>query len=761
MISLDTECTGLDFKHGAKPYLVTTCDEDGSQTFWEWDVDPLTREPQYTQEDIDDIVDMVSLPRSYDAPDGIVLQNAKFDVQALASLKESFGRLWRWENTWDTLIAGHLLASNQPHDLTSMALIYTGVNVQPYEDAIQEATKAARRLCQRKDSPYSDWAIARIGRPDMPSAKGKVWKADMWLPRAIAKAEGYLTGECRVVNKRKDPFDVYIGRGSIWGNPFIIGKHGSRKEVTQKYRKRLRNNQELLGRLHHLDGKTLGCFCKPLACHGDVLVEEVAKLRHPWWDVCSIYANSDSAITLALFKAQEKLLKERGHWGLYLERLKLPPILYKMQHQGITLNRKRTEYRYATFKSTADQCKEVCLSIAEGELEDLPATGVSNALRGVVFEKLGLVPNKQTKTGNSSMDKSVLEHWLATLPKRSKAYTFIRNLQMYRKRKTAMSYIESYRKFWLFVDGEYRVYPSLNPTGTDTLRLSSQNPNSQQISKQEEVNLRYCFGPATGREWWSLDYENLELRLAAYQAGEQEMIRLFERPEEAPYFGSYHLLVCDVLHPKRFAVCLKEGKSFKDKYKATWYQWVKNGNFAVQYGALEWSGTADRAYHVGGAQAKVASRFRKIKALNQRWVDHAEKWGFVETMPDSVLGKGYPLLVGRTSWGKLRETTPFNYNIQGTACWVMQCAMIACQEYLDQLNAKPKSKGYYMAMNVHDELVFDFPSAFSSGKKPVNRNLAFVKRLQKLMADAGDRVGVPTPVSIEYHVNNWSEGVVV
>ncbi len=76
-----------------------------------------------------------------------------------------------------------------------------------------------------------------------------------------------------VVNKRTHPYDVYIGRGSIWGNPFVIGKDGSRDEVIEKYRSYLKAKPELLSRIYELDGKVLGCYCKPAACHGDVLVE--------------------------------------------------------------------------------------------------------------------------------------------------------------------------------------------------------------------------------------------------------------------------------------------------------------------------------------------------------------------------------------------------------------------------------------------------------------------------------------------------------
>lgn len=65
---------------------------------------------------------------------------------------------------------------------------------------------------------------------------------------------------------------VYIGRPSKWGNPFIVGKDGTREEVIQKFAKYLLNDPELPNHLHELKGKNLGCYCAPLACHGDILL---------------------------------------------------------------------------------------------------------------------------------------------------------------------------------------------------------------------------------------------------------------------------------------------------------------------------------------------------------------------------------------------------------------------------------------------------------------------------------------------------------
>ena len=91
----------------------------------------------------------------------------------------------------------------------------------------------------------------------------------------------------KVVHCKKEPYDVYIGRPSKWGNPFTHlddstqaqFKVGSRKEAIEAYRKWITqgDGQHLLKDLHELRGKTLACWCKPKSCHGDILVDLVNK----------------------------------------------------------------------------------------------------------------------------------------------------------------------------------------------------------------------------------------------------------------------------------------------------------------------------------------------------------------------------------------------------------------------------------------------------------------------------------------------------
>jgi hypothetical protein len=82
-----------------------------------------------------------------------------------------------------------------------------------------------------------------------------------------------MQNQTRVVHCKRSTYDIYIGRPSDWGNPFVIGNDGDRATVIEKYRQWLLTQPELYARIHELRGKTLGCWCKPAACHGDILVE--------------------------------------------------------------------------------------------------------------------------------------------------------------------------------------------------------------------------------------------------------------------------------------------------------------------------------------------------------------------------------------------------------------------------------------------------------------------------------------------------------
>jgi DNA polymerase I-like protein with 3'-5' exonuclease and polymerase domains len=782
MISLDTETTGVDFYHAALPFFVTACTDQGEQLWWEWDVDPLTRRPLVPAGNLDEIQRTI-----LDQPGPLVLQNSKFDVSALTAIFKAHGRVleWPWGKVEDTLIAGHVLASNRPHDLTSMSLQYLGVDIQPYEDALEAAVQKCRRIVQQARlrlkrnaqpkhprtgkagatrtptsrtrgrtqghkqgllfsqedlagvegsyNPLAAWLIAEKGLEGMPSAKEKTWKFDTWLPRTVVSRLWYGS---EAAAAWKEPFSGPVALPAIQCPGWEYRPPGTQSSRDP---------------------------------------------GHPWWTLLRDYSNADSAATVSLWYAQRAELERRGLLKVYRARSKVMPIAHRMEVRGLTVSEQNLTELEQEYREEADSCAAVCVNVASELSYDLslPKGGINNSLRSFLLDHLGLPPVRphKAKTSNPTLNAAALAHYLDVLPERSLARTFIRNLLDKRKRDTAIQYMMGYRRFWLplvdeagtvVVDGWWVLHPSLNPTGADTLRWSSSNPNEQNISKREGFNLRRCFGPAPGREWWSLDAKNIELRIPAYESGEEAFIALFERENDPPYFGSNHLLIAHLLHPTEFEACVDEhgqldGRIFKKRYASTLYQRTKNGNFAVQYGAVDRDdgmGTADRTYGIPGAQARIKARFTKQEALNQKWIRFAEKHGYVETMPSKFVDptRGYPIMCSRTEWGRIKPTVPLNYHVQSTAMEWTQSAMIRCDE---QLAAWRQDEGLdaHMILQGHDELVFDFPRAGDPVKDPARSNLRWIRTIRSLMELGGDDIGVPTPVGVEYHSSTWAEGV--
>ncbi len=708
-LAVDTETTGVDFHHGARPFFVTLASEVGEPAdFWCWDVDPETRMVLADADELAEIRGRIL------AADELVLQNPKFDAQALEMLSMDLSqedeRWWPWDKTRCTLLAGHLLNSSAHHDLTTMAMTYLGVDIYELEMKLKAAVDECRKLVRRE---LKTWRLAKAGLPDMPSVKGgkdaaeggqesqSAWKADCWLPRAVAKHYGYGPD-------------------------------------------------------------------------------------HEYWTVLDDYANADSMTTLAMKPAMDEELERRKLGKIYSFRSELPEAVSEMESHGVTLSAVRLNELAAKLTAESEEKGRSCVEIAAGlgyELT-LPKNGVNDSLRGLCFGPLDL-PKKydpKSKTGAPTLNKAAMESYLLELGEGSVSRQFIVDLFGKRSRDSALGYADGYRKFWLprvckgGDDGEwFALYPNLNTTGTNTLRFSCKSPNEQNISKKEigdHPSLRYAFGPEPGWEWYSMDASNIELRVPAYECGEEALIRLFEAPNEAPFYGSYHMLVFSILWPELWEPAQRTmgpRKAFDYCKKLKEYGWTKNGNFAIQYGAVEredgW-GTADRAYHQRYAHRRVKSGLPKMEALNKAQILSANRRGYVETIPDSDVDsdRGYPLTCKRNDWGGVLETIPLSYHVQGTAMWWMTKAMVRCHRQLREWREKTGFDGR-MIMQVHDELVFAFPCAeqrpWVGGRLNPSKksNLWRARVLQGIMADCGKGIKVPTPVAVEYHADNWGTGV--
>jgi hypothetical protein len=130
--------------------------------------------------------------------------------------------------------------------------------------------------------------------------------------------------------------------------------------------------------------------------------------------------------------------------------------------------------------------------------------------------------------------------------------------------------------------------------------------------------------------------------------------------------------------------------------------------------------------------------------------------------------RGYTIMTARGSRGDLSPTIPHCYWTSGNACWAKRRAMVRCQGQLDEWNADAlrsvglydatyamrtkylDQHGYHMPLEIHDELLFDFPAG---GR----RNWGRAMRLKQLMEASGPDIGIPLTVSVNWHPRNWAE----
>mgnify|MGYP001578000559 CR=1 FL=1 len=600
-VSIDIEATGLDTHHGAAPYFVTACDPDGKQTWWEWPVDPLTRRPAIPRGEPAEVESLIaSAPR-------LALQNAKYDIGILARLGIPKGG-WPWEKTEDTLYAGHLLASNQPHNLTDMALSWLGLDIEPLEKSLEQAVKKCRSMIQQarlKDrrqqgkttsmfspeeaDPIAAWRIAEEGLPEMPSVHGggsgknrdPHWKADGWLPRAMA---------------------------------------------------------------HHLWGTGDRDFRPP---------EDVGKDAHPWYFVLRDYANGDSFATIQLWQVMEVELKSRGLLAIYRFSLQRARLALKLEQHGATANVNRVDQLEQEYREESEEAGEVCRGIATSLDYDLdmPKGGNNQSLREFCFGQklqgdtplnpirrqwLGLPPLRRSdKTGEPSLDKAAMEQYEATLPAGSKALAFVKTLRSKRRLDTSLQYLAGYRRFWLPQDGSEWVvmHGNANPCGTDTLRWSFSNPNcsnfcfdgeTELLTKNGWVSANQLSGNEQIAQYWKdtgrIDFTDYELLTPTFRG---DMLHITTEQQQIDM----------LLTPKHR--CLLRSRQTMEKVDLMAWQfrpdhhhlhagWYVGGNVSLPEHVVAWicSVQADGSYHrVQEYDCGIRFVFTKKRKANRlRWI---------------------------------------------------------------------------------------------------------------------------------------------
>ena len=742
IIALDCESTGLDLVHGARPFLVTMASPDWDHCkFCEWDVDPLTRQPQVDEEDVWSILEIL------DEAEMVYTHNGKFDVRMLAAI----GIEVPWRKFRDSIVAGHMLASNHKRNLTDMVDEYLGIDIEPYELSVKEVVRACRVIAKKE---YPDWWLAEEGAPGMPSVKDggdrtedKPWKNDMWLPRALHRKR---------MEEGKYADLAWLTVCSKYAN--ADSEHTL--DLALELERRLREQGLWNIYMHRLElvradaeMETYGVTAR--GDHTEATISEYEeRVAEAEVEMVAIAAEYDHDLELAAGASLNDNMRDFFYGAQWVE---CPRCSYRKRFKHWNGEKLPS---WLTMAHTAGQYRQAGDPIGPAICPKCAARKRRPA-RVLLTEhhrdNLALPP-VAGKTGNASLDAERLQYYLATTD--GDAYDFIKLLADKRAYDTAIQYMEQYRRFWVpepGAPGYFRVHCWLNPCGTDHLRQSSNGPNMQNTSSKEITGTRACFGPAPGREFWSLDYESIEARIPAYESGEEKLVEVFERPNQPPYWGNLYYLTASLLYPDEFGGCCHERDLFKERFgpgcSRNLYKRAKFFVLAKNYGAGRRKG--DLLSGVEDSYDLVDGELPKLAALQRHYLRQAEREGYVETLPDVVIepARGYPILPSRTDDGRVLSTTPFNYHVSGTACQIKNVALVRCAEQCRAWRAD----GFdgWACLEVHDEILFDFPRG---RHKWENAWRALV--LRNIMEDGGPRLrpAIPTPVSVKLHQVSWNRG---
>ncbi len=395
------------------------------------------------------------------------------------------------------------------------------------------------------------------------------------------------------------------------------------------------------------------------------------------------YACEDADCVFRLVPTLRDKLEALDLQGLFKKiEMPLAEVLGKMEMNGVTLDlpflrklsEKATEEIAALEKSIYEEVgKEFNL--------DSP-----KQLAEVLFVQLKLPAHKKTKTGYST-DASVLE-------KLALSYPLPRKILEYRERtKLKSTYLDALPE--MVNPGTGCVHTSYNQTTTDTGRLSSSEPNLQNIPVRTEAGhlIRKAFIPrerSRGKgKILSEDYSQIELRILAHFSRDPSLLKAFEEDRDI------HAFTATLLYG------VKEPEVTREMRNA-----AKTINFSIVYGKTSYGLAQDLNIPIQEADRFIRDyfdRYAKIKEFLESQKEQAKKDGFLTTL----LGRRAYFPNIRASNAQLRqyaERAAINAPLQGSAADLIKVAMIAIQARLE----KEKSESL-MIMQVHDELVFDAP----------------------------------------------------
>lgn len=415
----------------------------------------------------------------------------------------------------------------------------------------------------------------------------------------------------------------------------------------------------------------------------DELVKDGKKLQHitqvPMQKL-SQYAIEDADIALRLYHILYQKLEQENLLDLFFKvEMPLVKVLAYMEYYGVKIDLHHFESLSRELSNKLRDIEQKIYSLA-GVPFNINST---RELSHILFEKLGLKPVKKTKTGYST-DIQVLE----SLHGQHEIINYLIQYRTFNKLQT--TYVETLPKLVNQKTG--RIHTSFNQTVTATGRLSSSDPNLQNIPVRDEVGkkIRTGFIVDKGCSMLSADYSQIELRLAAHLSKDPTMIEAFQKGIDI------HAQTASSV----FNVPLHEVTEQMRRQ-------AKIINFATIYGVSPYGLSQQADITVQQATEFITKYFNaypKIKEYIDTTIAFAQKNGYVQTL----LGRkrSIPEITSSNQFRREgAERIAINTPIQGTSADMIKVAMVTIHTTFKGKQLKSK-----MILQVHDELVFEVPN---------------------------------------------------
>ena len=424
------------------------------------------------------------------------------------------------------------------------------------------------------------------------------------------------------------------------------------------------------------------------------------------------YAAEDVDFTLKLYKKQQPFLNKE----LFDLEMKVLPILAGMETKGIHIDTKNlNSYNEELTRNIALIEQNIYKEVGHNFNIASP-----KQLQEVLFEERHLKPGKKTKRGFST-DTSVLEELalIDPVPRMILEYRELAKLQS--------TYVDSLPKL---CDKNDRIHTDFIQTGTATGRLSSREPNLQNIPIRNEAGrkIRSAFTAPEGKVLISADYAQIELVVLAHLSGDKNMCEAF----------------INGIDVHKSTAALIYGVSI-DNVTPEMRRTAKVINFGVIYGMSAFRLAQDLGISRTQAASFIENYFKMYSSVNsfiQNTIQNAEQTGFIQT----ILGRKRPIL-NINSKNKVEksaaERIAINSPVQGSAADIVKKAMCDISEELRKTESQAR-----LLLQVHDELIFECPD----DEKIIKETIEIIKNKMENCV----KLNVPLRVSVEYG-KNWGE----